>query len=130
MAMKSQYFAGLDDQLFRDKLKLENFNESQRVMLSTRLQLLESFMFPRGVQGSGSNKKKGNAPKIEWLNEDDAQERAKIAKEGIWSFKPGSLTIVDLSCPFVDEKRGMRYVQHLPCPLPRGQRKNRTYCGA
>lgn len=35
--------------------------------------------------------------------EEDRRQRAQIAKSGIWSFEPGSLTIVDLSCPFVDE---------------------------
>ncbi|KAF6236955.1 hypothetical protein HO173_004834 [Letharia columbiana] len=81
-------------------------------MLYTRLQLLESFMLQPGVSGSGSisevrpdyaNTKKGNAQRLEWQNKDDARQRAKIAKAGIWSFQPGSLTIVDLSCPFVDE---------------------------
>ena len=89
MAMKKKDTEGLNYRDFKDRLLLEDFNEGQRAMLYTRLQLLESFMFPR--QG------------IKWLNEDDAQERAKIAKAGIWAFKPGSLTIVDLSCPFVDE---------------------------
>ena len=69
-------------------------------------------MLPPGVEGSGSSlqarpkyadTKKGNAKQLDWHNKDDARERAKIAKAGIWSFRPGSLTIVDLSCPFVDE---------------------------
>ena len=89
MAMKNKHCEGLNYQDFKDKLLPEKFNEAQRAMLYTRLQLLESFMFPR----------KG----IKWLNEEDAQEREKIKKAGIWDFKPGSLTIVDLSCPFVDE---------------------------
>ena len=89
LAMKSQNIAGLNYQDFKDKLNLEKFNETQRAMLNTRLQILESFMFP--------------GKHIKWLNNEDATERRKIAKAGIWSFKPGSLTIVDLSCPFVDE---------------------------
>lgn len=112
MAMKNQHTAGLNYKDFKDRLKLENFNDGQRAMLYTRLQLLESFMVEPGVQGGGSgprvqpkyaDTKKGNAQKLDWQNEDDARERAKIAKAGIWSFQPGSLTIVDLSCPFVDE---------------------------
>ena len=99
MAMKPQYSAGLDYQDFKDRLDSEKFNEAQRAMLIIRLQLLESFIFPSGAQGK--RKEKGQKPK--WLNEDDARERAKIAKAGIWSFQPGGLTIVDLSCPFVDE---------------------------
>lgn len=112
MAMKNQHTAGLNYKEFRDRLQLENFNDGQRAMLYTRLQLLESFMLPPGVEGSGSSlqarpkyadTKKGNAKQLDWQNKDDARERAKIAKAGIWSFRPGSLTIVDLSCPFVDE---------------------------
>lgn len=89
MAMKNHNNAGLDYNKFKALLKEEKFNEGQKAMLYTRLQLLESFMFP--LKG------------INWQNEDDAKERGKIAKAGIWSFQPGSLTIVDLSCPFVDE---------------------------
>lgn len=112
MAINDQHTAGLNYQEFRDRLQLENFNDGQRAMLYTRLQLLESFMLQPGVSGSGSisevrpdyaNTKKGNAQRLEWQNKDDARQRAKIAKAGIWSFQPGSLTIVDLSCPFVDE---------------------------
>ena len=87
--MKNKDSAGLNYQEFRDKLKSERFNEAQRAMLNARLQLLESFMFPR----------KG----IDWLDKDEAKERQSIAQKGKWSFEPGSLTIVDLSCPFVDE---------------------------
>lgn len=89
MAMKDHYNAGLDYNKFKALLKEEKFNEGQKAMLYTRLQLLESFMFPLET--------------IQWQNQDDAQERGKIAKAGIWSFQPKSLTIVDLSCPFVDE---------------------------
>lgn len=87
--MKNKDSAGLNYQDFRNKLNSERFNEGQKLMLNARLQFLESFMFPRDD--------------IKWLNEDDAKERRKIAQPGIWSFEPGSLTIVDLSCPFVDE---------------------------
>lgn len=112
MAIKNQHTAGLNYKDFRERLKLEEFNDGQRAMLNTRLQLLESFMFQPGEQRNGStprvrpkyeNTKAGNAQRLDWQNKDDAQERAKIAKAGIWSFQPGTLTIVDLSCPFVDE---------------------------
>ena len=112
MAMENQNTAGLNYKEFVNRLNLESFNEGQRAMLNTRLQLLESFMLQPGMQGSGSkpqvkpkypDTKKGNAQTVKWQNEQDARERAKIAKAGIWSFRPGSLTIVDLSCPFVDE---------------------------
>ena len=71
----------------------------EEMLTPKSFRLLESFMYPTGM----SSKKNKNSQEIEWLNEDDARERAKIAKAGIWSFQPGSLTIVDLSCPFVDE---------------------------
>ena len=112
MAMKNQHREGLNYKEFTDRLALESFNEGQRAMLDTRLQLLESFMLPPGTAGSGSipnirpnyaDTKKGKSQKLEWQKKDDARERAKIAKTGIWSFQPGSLTIIDLSCPFVDE---------------------------
>ena len=89
MAMNNQDGAGLDYKDFKDRVKREKFTENQRTMLYTRLRLLENFMYPR--------------PGIDWLKPDDAKAREKIAKEGIWSFQAGSLTIVDLSCPFVDE---------------------------
>ncbi|KAM0803392.1 hypothetical protein BDR22DRAFT_801862 [Usnea florida] len=79
MAMKNQHTSGLNYNEFKDRLSMERFNEGQIAMLATRLQLLESFMVQPGAQVN------------------DAKPR------GIWSFKPGSLTIVDLSCPFVDE---------------------------
>lgn len=47
--------------------------------------------------------KKGREQERKWNSEDDAIRRTKIAKSNIWSFEPGTLTIVDLSCPFVDE---------------------------
>lgn len=89
MAMKNTDSAGLKYQDFKERLDSEKFNEGQRLMLNARLQLLESFMSPR--------------EDAKWMNVDDAKERRKIAQPGIWSFQPGSLTIVDLSCPFVDE---------------------------
>ena len=87
--MKNRGTPGLNYQDFKNRLNSEKFNESQRTMLNIRLQILESFMFPR----SG----------VEWINKEDAKERDEMKNEGIWSFQGGSLTIVDLSCPFVDE---------------------------
>ena len=109
MALTSQHTSGLNYKDFRARLKTEKFNDSQSAMLLTRLQLLESFMVDHGAQvndpkpSKHADTKKAQAERAEWQNREDARERAKIAKPGIWSFKPGSLTIVDLSCPFVDE---------------------------
>ena len=107
--MKSQHTSGLNYKEFIERLSMERFNDGQLAMLATRLQLLESFMFQPGAQvndakpSKHADTKKAQAERAEWQNKEDARERAKIAKAGIWSFKPGSLTIVDLSCPFVDE---------------------------
>ena len=55
------------------------------------------------------NMKTGEKAKLEALKKSQEtyeKNKADIAnqyKEDIWSFEQGSLTIVDLSCPFVDE---------------------------
>lgn len=109
--MKNQGSSGLNYKEFKDRLSLEVFNDGQLAMLSTRLQLLESFMYqPEKATGTGpqvkpkySDSKKGKAQAREWEDVQDARRRAEIAESNIWIFEPGSLTIVDLSCPFVDE---------------------------
>ena len=109
LATKNQHTSGLNYKEFKDRLSTERFNDGQLAMLATRLDLLESFMVQPGAQvnkakpNNHADTKKAHAERVEWQNKEDARERAKIAKRGIWSFKPGSLTIVDLSCPFVDE---------------------------
>lgn len=112
MAIQNQHTPGLNYKDFKQRVKLENFNDGQKAMLNTRLQLLESFMFLPEETGSASTSqtkpqfsdtKKGKARMSAWHDKDDERQRAKIAKKGIWSFQPGSLTIIDLSCPFVDE---------------------------
>lgn len=85
-------------------------------MLNTRLSLLESFLVLSEKGGAATKQqqksifpetKRGNLQKRDSernrLTEEDTEIKAKIAKSDIWSFEPGSLTIVDLSCPFVDE---------------------------
>jgi hypothetical protein len=110
--MKTQNTSGLDFEDFLRRLKLETLNEGQKAMLDTRLELLRSFMYQTETAGSSNHQttkpqfadtKKGREKERKWNSEDDAARRAKIAKSNIWSFEPGTLTIVDLSCPFVDE---------------------------
>lgn len=85
-------------------------------MLNTRLSLLESFLHFSEEAGTVTKQqhkpnfpetKRGNLQKRDFeqnrMREEDSKIKAKIAKSDIWSFEPGSLTIVDLSCPFVDE---------------------------
>ena len=75
-----------------------------------RLSLLESFMCVRDTQDGVASKKprfadskKGKAAAKEFEEDEDSKRRAALGKATVWSFEPGTLTIVDLSCPFVDE---------------------------
>lgn len=65
---------------FRYRLEQEKFDRGQQGPLKLRLSLLESFLesanAAKGAQSTGTN---------------------------VWQFAKGSLTIIDLSCPFVDE---------------------------
>lgn len=61
---------------FEELLDNESFIRGQMGPLNLRLQLLESFL-QKGKQSTGPG--------------------------DIWEFKPGTLTIVDLNCPFVEE---------------------------
>lgn len=96
---------GLDYAAFRKNLAQEKLSDQQNSPLKLRLDLLESFMdaplerrpvFPDG--------KAGRKAACNW---DEAalrtrqEQEVKMAKK--WSFQPGSLTIVDLSDPLVDE---------------------------
>jgi len=112
MAMANEGRPGLDFEHFMRRLDLETLNDGQKAMLSTRLQLLKSFLHlpqkPGATTGHQQkpqfpNTKKGREQERNWWVDEDARMRAKIAKSDIWSFDPGTLTIVDLSCPFVDE---------------------------
>lgn len=66
--------------LFKAKLRQEGFSDKQNEPLKLRLELLESF-----------------------LNTEKVPEDQRGSGKDIWAFAPGSLTIIDLSCPFVDE---------------------------
>ena len=93
MAIETQGAPGLNYTAFKKRLSLEGFSKDQSGPLKLRLDLLESFMEPLAAPGgpAASRTKPGK------------HERKRLAAaEGIWAFKPGTLTIVDLSCPFVD----------------------------
>ncbi|KAL2000648.1 hypothetical protein VTN02DRAFT_2801 [Thermoascus thermophilus] len=75
MAREAQS-AGFDYARFKKLLDSESFVRGQMGPLNLRLQLLESFL-QQGKKSTGPG--------------------------DLWSFKPGTLTIVDLSCPFVEE---------------------------
>lgn len=79
MAKESQGAPGLDYQMFLHKLRTSGFSDKQTDPLRLRLEILESFMdlSPLG--------------------------RTSKASQDIWRFESGTVTIVDLSCPFVDD---------------------------
>ena len=81
MAIESPGTPGLDYSAFKRKLDSQGFSRDQNGPLKLRLDLLESFM---------------DQPT-------KARTISKGAAQDAWSFQKGSLTIVDLSCPFVDD---------------------------
>jgi len=83
MAIANQGRERFDYGLFRRHLDAENFMKGQQLPLQMRLDVLESFFEP-GTMPSG----KGKPTK-------------KPRADEIWKFPQGSLTIIDLSCPFV-----------------------------
>jgi hypothetical protein len=87
IAIEAQGAPGLNYLEFRRRLDAECFTGQQNQPLKLRLDLLESFMTIR----KGTSKRQRSAVSKEM----DDMSRA-------WQFEPGSLTIVDLSCPFVD----------------------------
>lgn len=112
MALENQGAPGLDYGTFRNRLSFEDFNPAQKAMIELRLQLLETFMQLNATSGAAyvaptkpnfKNTPGGRQAAREWYNKQDQMRKASIAKKGIWSFPPGSLTIVDLSCQFIDE---------------------------
>ena len=82
MAMEGQGRPGVDYLEFKDRLNAAAFSRDQSGPLKLRLQLLESFLDPKSRKGK-------------WPYDSPSSN--------IWSFQLGSLTIVDLSDPFVNE---------------------------
>ncbi|MCJ1473496.1 hypothetical protein MMC13_002147 [Lambiella insularis] len=127
MAIESKGAPGLNYDLFRRKLAGEGFSRDQNGPLKLRLELLESFMENRRIpvplytppqKPMFAETAKGRKAERAWeaeqerhkannarmrTEEDKIWREAEASKANTWSFAPGSLTIVDLSCPFVDE---------------------------
>ncbi|KAI9800748.1 MAG: hypothetical protein M1833_003164 [Piccolia ochrophora] len=80
MAGEARGVGGVNYQRFKAKLAEEGLTAAQRGPLNLRLDLLESFMIPKEMPGT----RKSKSPKT-------------------FGLEPGTLTIIDLSCPFVDE---------------------------
>jgi hypothetical protein len=85
MAIANQGRAGFDYSAFKHLLQREQFVKGQMMPLNMRLDVLESFFEPGSVPGASLDKSKH--PTV-----DDT-----------WKFAPGTLTIIDLSCPFVGQ---------------------------
>ncbi|MCJ1245582.1 hypothetical protein MMC30_002786 [Trapelia coarctata] len=106
MSIESKGAPGLNYAAFRNRLALEGFSGQQNVPLKLRLELLESFMEEPPKQISRpefSDTKAGRKAAREWDATAEELRQKRDAKAKVWSFEPGSLTIVDLSCPFVDD---------------------------
>ena len=82
MAIERQGRPGVDYREFKSRLDAAAFTRDQNGPLKLRLQLLESFLDPK-------------------TNRDHAV--SSNPSSNTWNFEPGSLTIVDLSDPFVNE---------------------------
>ncbi|KAK2739634.1 hypothetical protein FQN55_009370 [Onygenales sp. PD_40] len=87
MAEQSQGRRGIDFQEFRSRLREARFTKDQNGPLEMRLQLLESFLQKPSTGMLGKYRTTNPA----------------LPEENVWDFPKGSLTIIDLSCPFVDE---------------------------
>ena len=79
MAIERGEGSGIDYSDFKKRLEEEEFTGMQNGPLKMRLDLLESFLHLSG------------------------RFAARNVNPDLWSFEPGTLTIVDLSCPFVNQ---------------------------
>ena len=119
MAIEMKGATGLNYREFRRRLAMEDLSAQQNGPLKLRLDILESFMHSAQKPGTPSvnasmpkfnNSKAGQASKATWMAEQArasaAHNRTNLANSNnaasAWQFPHGSLTIVDLSCPFVD----------------------------
>lgn len=89
MAIEFPKMTGVDIKVFLKKLDAEKLKPDQKAPLNLRLALLGSFLEGEIIVG--------NSQPLDYKppsNENDPD---------MWNLRPGGLTIVDLSCPFVDE---------------------------
>ena len=102
MAMNNEDAHGINFADFEKRIEAITPLGNQRTMLDSRINLLRGFFLkpktgkPLNRGGEQDNQqKKDQADVDKYLN--------KYAKRNIWDFKAGELTIVDLSCPFIEE---------------------------
>ena len=103
MAMNNEDAHGINFADFEKRMDAIAPNENQRTMLNSRIKLLRGFFLKpeTGKPQKGDKKRQKNQ---EEKDQDIVDAYlAKIADKTIWDFKAGELTIVDLSCPFVEE---------------------------
>lgn len=82
----SKEYAKFNYQSFKQKLHSREMTNQQTEYLKMRLELLESFMAIGVMQKAGGNEIVRHAPK----------------NDNVFATEPGTLTIVDLTNPFVD----------------------------
>ncbi|KAL8815510.1 MAG: hypothetical protein Q9223_005354 [Gallowayella weberi] len=108
MAMSGEADIGVDYATFKAELDAQKLFSSQNTSLGMRLQLLESLidglLEKYGIvlyeQPMPDFTKAGDKGEEEWVN---LQKKNRKSQPDMWNPDPGSLTIVDLSDPFVDE---------------------------
>lgn len=81
----------VDYRVFKQRLEKAEFMGTQNMALKLRLEVLESFFKPETVK----------PPKHQKGGQAQQQQQQQQQIEDIWDFKKGTLTIVDLSCPFI-----------------------------
>ncbi len=103
MAMNNEDAHGINFADFEKRIVAVAPNENQRTMLNSRIKLLRGFFLkPKTGKPQKENKKRHD-------NQEEKDQAivdaylAGTANKTIWDFKAGELTIVDLSCPFVEE---------------------------
>ena len=104
IATASQEEGGFDFKYFQYRLGMEVFNEVQKAMLDTRLDLLQDFMQPQvnvfahsqgpTVKPRFSQNREGKKNEREWYNQQHQNRQAAMVRNDIWSFSEGCLTIV------------------------------------
>lgn len=109
MAIESQGAPGFDYSAFRRRLDEEDFARQQIAPLKLRLELLDSFLDQHSLAKSGleapsfPETKAGRQARTKWEARQARERSVEQSSDKAWDFQPGTLTIVDLSCPFVDE---------------------------
>lgn len=90
MAKEADGKPGMDYASFKSRLDGEKFMKGQNAPLRMRLQLLESFLDPSTNPAT-------------LIFQSTGRHETKTKDSDLWNFESGTLTIVDLSCPFVAE---------------------------